>query len=147
MKINSNAIFVGVVLICLSLYYLLYAYREPYSVASHPTEAVILSTKVIASPSNRGGWLHDIAHYKKWSVDTGGERVFQLSYVFKIDRQDNHGTDTVITAPATKNIMVLYNPNNPNQNHMQKFESGRIVGWSLLGLGILYIVLFSGVAV
>ncbi len=139
MKINNGAIPIGVLLICFAIFVLSQASRDRFPAASRPAEAVISSTHVFTAPYHHSGRI--------WrGIGNGGEVVFQLSYVFNINGRDYTGTDTVLTPPASRNITVLYNPDNPSQNKIKRLELGRIAGWILLGLGILYIVLFSGVA-
>jgi flagellar basal body-associated protein FliL len=78
-------------------------------------------------------------------MGSGGQLLFRLSYVFKADGQDFHGTDTVSFQPGSKNITILYNPDNPNQNKIKTIEIEKYVGWFLLGLGIVFIMFFSGI--
>lgn len=129
MKTNKATIFFGLLIILLSIFDLRDAYR--FSEVSEATEAIISSYKV--KSASTGG--------RRWIGRSGGID-FQISYLFSINGQNYHGTDTVRSLPASNNITVLYNPNNPNQNKIKK--PVRITGWFLLGLGILCVAVFSG---
>ena len=70
--------------------------------------------------------------------------MFQLAYVFNINGTEYHGTDDILTPPSSNKIDIVFNPDNPNQNEIPKIKFKKILAWILLGLGILFVVLFSG---
>lgn len=108
--------------------------RDRFPAASQPVEAVIVSNHAETAPYHR---------YRYGGIG-GGELVFQLAYVFNINGRVYRGTDTTLTLPSSNKVAVLYNPDDPSQNKIPKTEPRKIIGWILLGLGILFIVLFSG---
>jgi hypothetical protein len=109
----------------LLLFWGLYDLWDTYSFlsVSEPAEAIVLS-----SSSYRYG---------------KGRTAYTISYMFSVNGYDYRGTDSVSTLPSSEDIIILYNRNNPNENMAHKPDT--TTGWVLIGLGILSVVIFSGV--
>ncbi len=141
MKINALAIIVGGIIICASLIMFFSDPNKRFPAADKPAAASIVSTNVDVAPS-RGSAYFWRNHY---GIGSGGELRFRLSYVFTINGKEYHGNDAVLTPPSSSKIDILYNPGDPSENEIPKVEFRRIVAVFFFVLGLLVLLVFSGV--